>query len=258
MNFSELEIRKTFELMIDKLVEVRIIGNKFTASGYFKDVDTLLNNLQIYKNKKDVNFYFVMNTINEACYSRQQSNIFVERPKETTSDKDIVTRNWLLIDLDCERPSGVSSTEEELQKSKDKANKIYKYLRNEGFEYPIVAYSGSGTHLLYKINVEAENVQLIKECLLALDMMFSDEFVKIDTAVFNASRITKLYGTLACKGKNTKDRPHRMSKIVKFEQEIKVNDVQLLIKLANNLPEPPKNHTQHKNLTLTNGYQETE
>lgn len=244
MNYNELEVRKTFELMVDDLTEVRIIGNNITASGYFKDVDTLLKNLKLYENRQGLNFYFVMNSVNEGCYSRQQRDCFIEINRNnktpTTSDKDIVKRNWLLLDIDCERPSGVSSTDTELQKSKDKANKVYRYLKNEGFEQPIVAYSGSGTHLLYRISLDPSETQLVKDSLLALDMMFSDEEVKIDTSVFNASRITKLYGTMAVKGRNTKERPHRLSKIVNYPNEIKVNDAELLIKLAKNLPEPPK------------------
>lgn len=244
MNYNELEVRKTFELMVDDLTEVRIIGNNITASGYFKDVDTLLKNLKQYKNRQGLNFYFVMNSVNEGCYSRQQRDCFIEISRSnktpTTSDKDIVKRNWLLLDIDCERPSGVSSTDTELQKAKDKANKVYRYLKNEGFERPIVAYSGSGTHLLYRISLDPSETQLVKDSLLALDMMFSDEEVKIDTSVFNASRITKLYGTMAVKGRNTKERPHRLSKIVNYPNEIKVNDAELLIKLAKNLPEPPK------------------
>lgn len=244
MNYNELEVRKTFELMVDDLTEVRIIGNNITASGYFKDVDTLLKNLKQYENRQGLNFYFVMNSVNEGCYSRQQRDCFIEINRNnktpTTSDKDIVKRNWLLLDIDCERPSGVSSTDAELQKSKDKANKVYRYLKNEGFERPIVAYSGSGTHLLYRISLDPSETQLVKDSLLALDMMFSDEEVKIDTSVFNASRITKLYGTMAVKGRNTKERPHRLSKIVNYPNEIKVNDAELLIKLAKNLPEPPK------------------
>lgn len=230
--------------MVDDLTEVRIIGNNITASGYFKDVDTLLKNLKQYENRQGLNFYFVMNSVNEGCYSRQQRDCFIEINRNnktpTTSDKDIVKRNWLLLDIDCERPSGVSSTDAELQKSKDKANKVYRYLKNEGFEQPIVAYSGSGTHLLYRISLDPSETQLVKDSLLALDMMFSDEEVKIDTSVFNASRITKLYGTMAVKGRNTKERPHRLSKIVNYPNEIKVNDAELLIKLAKNLPEPPK------------------
>lgn len=244
MNYNELEVRKTFELMVDDLTEVRIIGNNITASGYFKDVDTLLKNLKQYENRQGLNFYFVMNSVNEGCYSRQQRDCFIEISRSnktpTTSDKDIVKRNWLLLDIDCERPSGVSSTDTELQKAKDKANKVYRYLKNEGFEQPIVAYSGSGTHLLYRISLDPSETQLVKDSLLALDMMFSDEEVKIDTSVFNASRITKLYGTMAVKGRNTKERPHRLSKIVNYPNEIKVNDAELLIKLAKNLPEPPK------------------
>lgn len=244
MNYNELEVRKTFELMVDDLTEVRIIGNNITASGYFKDVDTLLKNLKQYENRQGLNFYFVMNSVNEGCYSRQQRDCFIEIGRSnktpTTSDKDIVKRNWLLLDIDCERPSGVSSTDTELQKAKDKANKVYRYLKNEGFERPIVAYSGSGTHLLYRISLDPSETQLVKDSLLALDMMFSDEEVKIDTSVFNASRITKLYGTMAVKGRNTKERPHRLSKIVNYPNEIKVNDAELLIKLAKNLPEPPK------------------
>lgn len=244
MNYNELEVRKTFELMVDDLTEVRIIGNNITASGYFKDVDTLLKNLKQYENRQGLNFYFVMNSVNEGCYSRQQRDCFIEINRNnktpTTSDKDIVKRNWLLLDIDCERPSGVSSTDAELQKAKDKANKVYRYLKNEGFEQPIVAYSGSGTHLLYRISLDPSETQLVKDSLLALDMMFSDEEVKIDTSVFNASRITKLYGTMAVKGRNTKERPHRLSKIVNYPNEIKVNDAELLIKLAKNLPEPPK------------------
>jgi KaiC/GvpD/RAD55 family RecA-like ATPase len=244
MNYNELEVRKTFELMVDDLTEVRIIGNNITASGYFKDVDTLLKNLKLYENRQGLNFYFVMNSVNEGCYSRQQRDCFIEINRNnktpTTSDKDIVKRNWLLLDIDCERPSGVSSTDAELQKAKDKANKVYRYLKNEGFERPIVAYSGSGTHLLYRISLDPSETQLVKDSLLALDMMFSDEEVKIDTSVFNASRITKLYGTMAVKGRNTKERPHRLSKIVNYPNEIKVNDAELLIKLAKNLPEPPK------------------
>ena len=254
MNYNELEVRKTFELMVDDLTEVRIIGNNITASGYFKDVDTLLKNLKQYENRQGLNFYFVMNSVNEGCYSRQQRDCFIEINRNnktpTTSDKDIVKRNWLLLDIDCERPSGVSSTDAELQKSKDKANKVYRYLKNEGFEQPIVAYSGSGTHLLYRISLDPSETQLVKDSLLALDMMFSDEEVKIDTSVFNASRITKLYGTMAVKGRNTKERPHRLSKIVNYPNEIKVNDAELLIKLAKNLPEPPKRTFQAQEFNI--------
>lgn len=42
-------------------------------------------------------------------------------------------------------------------------------------------------------------------------MFFSDDELKIDTTNFNPSRICKLYGTMARKGSNTEENPHRLS-----------------------------------------------
>lgn len=242
MNFDESEIRKTMAVVRPGLAEVRIIGEGFTASGYFTDIEVLISNLKRFSTREGINFYLVMNTINTACYSRQQKDCFIDRPKTTTSDKDIDGREWLLIDMDCERPAGVSSTNDELEKAKKKASQVYHYLKNNGFSDPVVALSGNGAHLLYKISLanDEASLKIIKECLLALDLMFSDKDVKIDTAVFNAARITKLYGTVAQKGKNTDERPHRMSKLVMVPDNIAVNDIALLLTLAKVLPEPAK------------------
>jgi hypothetical protein len=43
---------------------------------------------------------------------------------------------------------------------------------------------------------------------------FDGDGIKLDRAVFNPSRAPRLYGTLAAKGDDTQERPHRMSKIV--------------------------------------------
>lgn len=42
-----------------------------------------------------------------------------------------------------------------------------------------------------------ESKELVRDVLIALDTFFSNADAKIDTSVFNASRITKLYGTIA-------------------------------------------------------------
>lgn len=242
MNYEEREIKKAFDVVNPDLVEVRIIGSGFTASGYFRTADTLLKALSRYKNKQGVNFYMVMNDIDHACYSRTQSERFIERPKETTSDKDITGRKWFLIDLDADRPSGVSTTNEELKSSIQKGGEIYTFMQSLGFEKPVVALSGNGMHLLYRIALvnSDQATAIIKRCLQALDMLYSDEVVKVDTSVYNASRITKLYGTYARKGNSTEERPHRVSRIVEVPSEIKPTDVSILMKLAAKLPEPEK------------------
>ena len=55
---------------------------------------------------------------------------------------------------------------------------------------------------------------LVKAVLTALAIRFDDGVVKIDQAVFNAARIVKCYGTVAGKGDDIPDRPHRLSRII--------------------------------------------
>ena len=207
-----------------ELFEVRIIGERGKnniASGYFRDADTLIAAFD----KMDLrrkNVYIVLNTITDACYSRKQRDHF-EATNVTTDDKDIEKYDWLFIDLDPERAKEVSSTDEELKESIALAGRVKKYLEGIGFERPVEALSGNGAHLLYYIGLAntEENANLIKACLMALDMMFSTERVKIDTVNFNPSRICKLYGTAAQKGSNSPERPHRISEIISDDFEPK-------------------------------------
>ncbi len=217
------------------LIEVRVLGSK-TYSGYFKDVDLLLKELPRFENE---NIYFVLNEINEACYSREQKDKFYEKPKNTTSDNDIVKRNWILIDVDSKRASGVSATNEEKNNSRIVSNKVFSFLRDIGFSEPICADSGNGYHLLYKIDLpnDSESNNLIKNFLVVLDMFFSVAGAEVDKTVFNASRITKLYGTFARKGRSTEERPHRASTILRVPETVKVTPIELIKKVVEQLPE---------------------
>ena len=239
---NEFSIRRTFEALQKdgEVIEVRIISGKATFSGYFRDVDNLIEKLKPFDRLGTANIYFVLNKINDACYSRQQCECFIQSPKTTTSDGDIKCRDWLLIDIDPVRSAGVSASDEEKGKAKQIANAVYSYLKSKGFEKPISCDSGNGWHLLYRIAMENNDdaKDLIKNFLQALDMMFSDECAQIDTSVFNAARITKLYGTTARKGHNSKTRPHRESDILRVPDEIKVNKKKLLQMVVDELPKP--------------------
>lgn len=233
------EIRRTLEIFknYNDLVEVRIIGDK-SYSGYFKDPDTLIKAIEPFENS---NIYFVFNSINEACYSKTQRDKIIAG-KDSTKDTDIIARDWLLIDLDPKRVSGISSTDEEKEYSRKVGNQIKEYLRDFGWSYPVICDSGNGYHLLYKVALEnnSENTELITKCLDYLSLRFTDEFLDVDKKVFNASRITKLYGTFARKGADTSERPHRQSKIIQIPSEIKPTPKVLIEKLANLIPEPEK------------------
>lgn len=238
---NEITIRQWYDTFKsgEELVEVRIVDNAYkrTYSGYFTDVNTLLNEIRKYDN---CNIYFTLNAINPACYDREQHDRIVTKPKSTTSDNDIVGRDWILIDIDTKKPSDTNSTDEEKEMAKEVVNNVFKFLRDEGFEKPVVCDSGNGFHLLYKIAMKNnnENTTICKEFLQVLDMLFSNPNVEIDCTTHNASRVCKLYGTFSRKGSNTKKRPQRESKILRIPDEIKITLNEYFAKVAAMLPKP--------------------
>lgn len=250
MKFTrEQSIRATFDVFKpDGVIEVRAISGK-TFSGYYKDRSKLIDAL---RENDDKTWYFVMNDIDDACYSREQCErvTMLSKTSKTTSDKEITRIRWILIDADPVRPAGVSSTQEEKNRSKETIGEVYNYLRTMGFSEPVVCDSGNGYHLLYYVDLAVEDSAEIKKFLQALDMLFTDEHVAIDTSVFNPARITKVYGTIARKGANTKERPHRSSRILRIPQEIKRTSLSLIRKVSEILPEPEKP-------SYYNGYRES-
>lgn len=242
--FEPDEIRKTIQALKDyeELFEVRCLeaNGKRVSSGYFRDVEVMLDQLSRL-NSIDSNVYITLNNIKPECYSREQRDRFITNTKVQTSDNDICGYEWLFIDADPKRPAGVSSTDEQLNQAKSIGNKVYVFMKNLGFNEPLTAMSGNGIHLLYKIRLRnsEENKTLIKNCLLVLDMLFSNDYVDIDKTNFNPARICKLYGTMARKGSNTPENPHRMSRLLS-EGSKEPTDKAYLEKLAAMLPVPEK------------------
>ncbi|MCC2820663.1 AAA family ATPase [Lachnoclostridium pacaense] len=245
MTYDEDEIRKAISIMKNQndLFEVRIVASsKKNISGYFRDAETCINALRAAHINDNCNVYITLNGIRDECYSRQQRDRFMNNVTPTTTDSDIDLYTWFLIDIDPVRAAGTSSSEEQIVLAKKKSNEVYLFMKQTGFEEPIVGFSGNGVHLLYSVGlaVNEENKKLVKDCLAVLSLFFSDDKVSVDTANFNPARVCKLYGTLAQKGANTQERPHRMSYIVQAPEKAKQNDKALLQKLAGYLPVPDK------------------
>ena len=257
ININAEEVKRALELLKpnDELFEIRGIKGKENISGYFTNAENAINALESYNFRDTANWqiYFSLNKINTACYSREQCNKFISsnygNKLITTSDNDILNYEWLLLDFDTERPSGTSSSNEELEKSHQKAVNVYQTLKEYGFSEPITALSGNGYHLLYKVNFEntPENVQLVKNFLGTLNRLFSDNMVKIDTSVFNPARICKLYGTIAAKGTPTAERPHRQAKILTVPAELSETSRDLLQSFVNE-HEQTKEKTNNRRL----------
>lgn len=240
---NEYTLRQWYEVFKDnhELVEIRILDpeTKRSYSGYFTDIETLLREIKRYEK---CNLYFTLNVIDPACYSREQHDRISTRPKSTTSDMEILGRKWCLIDVDCEKPSDTNSTDAEKELAKVVVNEVYKFLRDEGFEKPIICDSANGYHLLYKQAMisNPQNTETMKNFLKVLDMYFSTDKVKIDCTTFNPSRICKLYGVISRKGSDTQERPQRESKILRVPQEVKITPNEYFEKVASYLPKPEK------------------
>ena len=246
------QVYQWFDIMKNgnDLVEIRLIGTNKTASGYFSNPDTLIQEIEPYTDS--YNIYFTLNTINPACYGREQKDKIVLRPKNTTQDSEILCRNYVLIDLDPKRPSGVCSTKEEATKAHEKGKEVIKFLMDNGFYEPLVVFSSSGIHIYLKcalLNNE-ENTKLVKRFLNAISMLFSDDDVDCDTSVYNAARISRLIGSYSCKGANNDaTRPQRKCRFLSIPDEIKVNEKEYFVKIANMYPEDIK-PTRENNYTV--------
>lgn len=203
----------------DELFEIRILGDRNPWSGYFYDIDIAIKELERFDN---FNIYYSINEVKKACASREQFNCFRQVKGTATSKQDIEHRWWLPIDVDCERPSGVSSTCAEKAKAHKKAQDVFMFLRENGFAEPVVCDSSSGYHILYPIDMDntQESEDCIKEFLEILANNFTDESVKIDTVLHDANRVLRLSGTFGRKGRSSEERPHRLAKILSVPSEI--------------------------------------
>lgn len=253
---DEQQLRKWWEVFnpSSKLVEIRLLG-KNTYSGYFTNIDTLIaqlrplldhNNYQYYG---AMQAYFTLNEVNEDLYSREQRDVFVKKPKSTTTDGDITRRRFVLIDLDPQRSAGISASNEEFEKAHMKCVDVYKYLLANGFKEPIITVSGNGYHCYVPCDMpnDDEHNELIKKFLQSLSNIFGGDDVEVDEKVFNPARIDKLIGTWAKKGADSKERPWRISKILKVPSDLTPNDDECFKKIADLLPqEEPKPHQQRR------------
>jgi len=197
-----------------KVYEVRIpkSGSKSTQSGWFDNHAQAATAIA----QVDGQFpaiYTTLNSCNPALLSRADNKILAA--KATTNKTDISHRDWLLIDADPVRPSGISSSDSEKTAALAKLQSVVTYLAEKGWPSPVTADSGNGYHALYKLDLPntPEVETAVHDALKHLDKKFSDDNVKIDTAVYDPNRITKVYGTMAGKGESTSERPHRRSAI---------------------------------------------
>jgi hypothetical protein len=178
-------------------------------------------------------------TINPGCRDLLavcNNRIDAKKGQPQTTDKDIIHRRRLLIDVDPRRRAGVSATDAEKDFAKGVAVRVRNHLHSLGFPLPLTADSGNGFHLFYSVDLPADDGELIKNFLRSLDAKFSTAEAAVDTSVFNASRIVKIPGSLARKGDSVPERPHRRSCLKTRPKSFTVVPLELIEQVAAEAP----------------------
>ena len=203
-------------------------GKKPIIGGWYNDIDKAVKDIVSAEKIKPIAIYTTLNPCTDALLARSHNRFSVLDSR--TQDKEISQIKHILIDIDPDRPAGISSSDYELEQARGVANEIYKDLKKRGWSDPLTAMSGNGCHFIYKVdNVDHE---LIKGTLKGLSNKYSTDLIKIDTTVHNPARLVKIYGTTARKGEDIPDRPHRLAKIIKLPDNPISVDAEYLFAVA--------------------------
>ncbi len=181
--------------------------------------------------------YVTLNPVAPALLARSANRI-KPRARETTQDKDVICRRWMLVDIDPVRPAGISSTDTELALALERAHAVAEHLSAAGWPPPVMAMSGNGYHLLYRLDLPTDDGGLVKRVLDAIAQRFDDDTVAVDRSVHNPARIVKLVGTVSRKGDDLRDvaglddRPHRRAELLEVPEAVTPVPRELLDQLA--------------------------
>jgi hypothetical protein len=216
-------------------VELRafgVSGGRSIRRGFYDDAEKLAHDA-IELSKCGASGVYV--TPNDVSMAARRLKVRMNRHGRVTGggscagNDDVPDRRWLLLDFDPIRPSGTSATEDELSQAILRARAVAESLSADGWSEPVRAVSGNGAHLMYRVDLPADDCGLIKGVTHALSEQWSDDEVTLDPAVHNAARIWKLYGTMARKGEDSEERPHRAARLVEVSEPVEVVPAALLI-----------------------------
>jgi len=235
-----MTIQKTWELFYTPgyCVEVRALGLQGNnrawegyatgaVVGYFNDYASFLACVSNLDKLSAKGIYIKCNPLKVDLLARANNRLMGATRDNCAKESDVVERRWLRIDIDPVRPSGISSTEAERNAAIALARVIVDALEKEGWGRGIIATSGNGADVLYKVNLPntPEAKELVRHTLAYISERFSTAEAIVDTGLTSSIIDTKVYGTLVRKGENLPTRPHRRSAIIDIPGEYKlIND----------------------------------
>ncbi len=217
------------------VVELRafgVSGGQSIRRGFYDDAEKLASDA-VELSKCGASGVYV--TPNDVSMAASRLKVRMNRHGRVTGggscagNDDVTGRRWLLLDFDPVRPSGTSATEGELGQAILRARAVADALSADGWPNPVRAVSGNGAHLMYRVDLPAGDGGLIKGVTHALSEQWSDDEVTLDPAVHNAARIWKMYGTMARKGEDSEERPHRAARLVDVPEPVEIVQAELLL-----------------------------
>jgi hypothetical protein len=166
-------------------------------------------------NARGYNIYTCFNRIKPDFAGDEHNGLAVK-------DADILRRRFILIDFDRSNTSQ-PATEAELDVVQAVAHRAELDLFYSKGHDPIAVCSGNGVHLYLPVDLPNDHPSkaLCKQALNDFASKYDTANVGVDTCVYNASRITKVPGTIARKGLEVldpaglNDRFYRMAEITK-------------------------------------------
>ncbi|MBA4065465.1 MAG: hypothetical protein C0501_17475 [Isosphaera sp.] len=167
--------------------------------------------------------YITVNPVNPDLLARASGRVTAETV--SASDKDVCRRLIMMVDVDPVRPSGISATDAEKAAAKVVFGGVLDDLHARGWAEPLAQESGNGYQAWYRVGLPGEDGGLVERALKALAARHDNPAAKVDTSVFNASRIGKLPGTWARKGDDVPGRPHRMAALISVPDDVRGGEV---------------------------------
>lgn len=242
---DRVEVARALKILIDPAAthELRGLPSARSRSIVGSNLDAALDAVDYLGDDRGV--YFTLNPVRH------------DLGNKAARVSDIVLRRWLLIDVDRNKnlyPDDMA-TDEEKANALLLASDVCDWLISQGWPAPAMIDSGNGAHLLFRIDLPANDLTriLLSRVLKALAAKWNNDVAEIDVKVHNASRVSKLPGTWVRKGIDCLLRPWRMAKLVWHPDDIGIVTVEQLERIAGEDDGPKPKIYDPWELTVTTG-----
>jgi hypothetical protein len=179
------------------LVEIRFLGPR-TWALFTSDAEVIASALER-PEVAGLNAYQTLNPLSPRTPEKhgvQRDILFLASRGQLSSDEDVERRRGLLLDSDVVKPTGTAATDAQRKAAHQHSRELQEHLTAEGWPLPLAFDSGNGGHGVYRTDLpnDRETSFLLSNFLQVAARKFNTATVKLDKGMFNASRITRLYG----------------------------------------------------------------